>query len=183
MRLVGSLLLALFWVTGSADAAETAEYSGWKRIDSRYTTIWLHPSLEARKVNKKISIWRVRPKSKPQTEGETPEGELAYKLDILFRRAQEILDMYPPGVRTTLRIAPSQSDIKEAHDAHYGQGTPAAAFYVFEKNTIYATVVNLSESILAHEMAHCIIDHYFRARPPRKVEELLAMHVDSHLRE
>ena len=91
--------------------------------------------------------------------------------------------MYPAGVHTTLRIAKERQQIEGVHARRYGQGTEADSFYIFEENTIYATVKDISESVLVHEMAHCIIDHYFRVRPPRKIEELLAMHVDAHLRD
>jgi len=41
----------------------------------------------------------------------------------------------------------------------------------------------LNENILAHEMGHCIIDHYFVILPPRKIQEMLAVYVDIHLQE
>lgn len=105
------------------------------------------------------------------------------KCDTLFQRAQEILDMYPPGIHTTIRISRDREEIKDTHASRYGFTTEAIAFYVFENNTIYTTAKDISESVLAHEMAHCIVDHYFRMRPPRKIEEMLAMHVDAHLRD
>ncbi len=163
-------------------ADDTQELRNWRRIDSRYCTIWLHPSLDAKKVNRQISTWRVRPQVRPD-KGDTEESKLAAKCDLIFRRAEEVLDMYPPGIHTNVRIAMDRSDIKETHAERFGYGTKAVSYYIFENNTIYATVKDISESVLAHEMAHCIIDHYFRVRPPRKIEELLAMHADTHLRE
>jgi hypothetical protein len=35
--------------------------------------------------------------------------------------------------------------------------------------------------MLAHEMAHSIIDHYLRVRPPHATAEILARYVDGHL--
>ena len=178
------VLVAAGWLVigGTAQAEETQDVSNWRRIDSRYCTIWLHPSIEAKKVNRRVSTWKVRPQVKA-ANGDTEEGELAAKCDTIFRRAEEILDMYPAGVHTTIKIAKDRSEIAGVHANRYGHGTKAVAFYVYEDNTIYAAVKDLSESVLVHEMAHCIIDHYFRIRPPRKIEELLAMHVDAHLRE
>ena len=151
-------------------------------MDSRYCTIWVEPGLKAKKLNQKLKTWMIRPQGRLVTT-ETPEDQLAAKCDTLFRRAQELLDMYPPGIHVTIKIAKAHHQIKDAHAARYGFGTEAIAFYVMEENTIYATAGTLSESVLAHEMAHCIVDHYFRVRPPRKIEELLAMYVDAHLRE
>ena len=167
---------------GWVQAQAQEELVGWQRIDSRYCTMWLEPSLEAKMVNRKVKTWMIRPKVRAP-KAETPEGQLAAKCDTLFRRAQELLDMYPPGIHVTVKIARRREEIRSTHAAHYGFGTEAIAFYVFAHNTIYATGKDLSASVLAHEMAHCIIDHYFGIRPPRKIEEMLAMYVDAHLGE
>jgi len=168
-------------VAGVAQADELQDV-GWQRIDSRYCTIWLDSSIDAKQVNRRIRTWMLRPQVRV-TMANTPEGQLAAKCDTIFRRAQELLDMYPPGIHVTIKVARHHDQIRSVHAARYGFGTEAIAFYMFENNTIYATMGELSESVLAHEMAHCIIDHYFGVRPPRKVEELLAMYVDAHLRE
>ena len=42
-------------------------------------------------------------------------------------------------------------------------------------------VQDINEGILAHEMAHAIIDHFFDIRPPRATAEILARYVDKHL--
>jgi len=167
---------------GGIPAGELEDTSGWPRIDSRYCTIWLEPSLEVKTINQRLKTWMIRPTGLRPT-ADTPEAQLAAKCDTIFRRAQELLDMYPPGVHVTVKITSTQDAIQSVHAARYGIGTEAIAFYVFENNTIYTTGKDLSTSVLAHEMAHCIIDHYFGVRPPRKIEEMLAMYVDAHLGE
>ena len=155
---------------------------GWQRIDARYCTIWLDPELSAKGINKRISIWLLHPQTQ-LARSDAPEAQLAQKCDTLFVRAQELLDMYPPGVHVTVRVAKRHEQIDAVHAARYGHGVDAAAFYLFEENTIYVTAGEVSESVMVHEMAHCLIDHYFRVRPPRKIEEMLAMYVDEHLRD
>jgi hypothetical protein len=179
-----SLVVAVGCVALAARArAEEIPEAGGQRIDSRYCTIWLDPLISAKQVNRQISTWSIRPQVRPGGEAQTPERQLAAKCDTIFRRAQELLDMYPPGIHVTIQVAQHHRQIKNVHAARYGHGTEAIAFYMFENNTIYATAGELSESVLAHEMAHCIIDHYFGVRPPRKIEEMLAMYVDAHLGE
>ena len=183
MRRICYILAICF--LGTAGRARTAsaeeDLTLWKRIDSRYCTIWLHPEVETKKVSRRISTWRVHDRVKSSED--TDESELAAKCDTIFRRAQEILDMYPPGVRTTLKVVKKRSEIEQLYERRYGYDPESIAFYEFEANTIYVAEKDISESVLAHEMGHCIIDHYFRVRPPRKIEELLAMHVDEHLRD
>lgn len=167
---------------GWVHAEELGETAGWQRVDSRYCTIWLEPNLETKKLNQKLKTWMIRPQvARPSAD--TPDAQLAAKCDTIFRRSQELLDMYPPGVHVTVKITSTRDAIQSVHAARYGIGTEAIAIYVFENNTIYAAAKEFSTSVLAHEMAHCIIDHYFGVRPPRKIEEMLAMYVDAHLGE
>ena len=178
------LVLMALWATaaGAARAEEFQDRINWKRIDSKYCTVWLRQEVEAKQVNKRINTWQARPPVNV-AKSESEELKLAAKCDTIFQRAQEILDMFPPAVHTTLRIVKNRNEIEGIHEGRYGYGTEAVAFYDLEDNTIFVAMKDLSEGVLAHEMAHCIIDHYFRVRPPRKIEELLAMHVDEHLRD
>jgi len=162
--------------------AHSAEPGVWQRVESLYCTILVDPSVELKQINQKLKTWRMRPQV-GMSSTETPEAQLASKCDSVFRRTQDVLDMYPNGLHVTVKITPTRDSIQVAHAARYGVGTEAIAFYVFENNTIYATAKALSTSVLAHEMAHCIIDYYFGIRPPRKIEEMLAMYVDAHFGE
>ena len=55
------------------------------------------------------------------------------------------------------------------------------AWYRFDQNTIYLQVKDMHEGMLAHEMAHAIIDNFLKVRPPRASAEILARYVDTHL--
>jgi hypothetical protein len=182
MRRAWGLAVFLFFSISASGYAETSDdTTGWQRIDSRYCTLWIEPTVSLKKINRRVSTRWVRSPVKLK-KGASPDQQLAAKCDILFRRAEEVLDMYPPGLHVTIKVTENQSRIKNLHAAYYGHGTEAAAFYRYQNNTIYATAKDLSESVLVHEMAHCIVDHYFDVRPPRKIEEVLAMHVDAELR-
>ncbi len=183
LRLLGGFLIsALFFLNQISPAIASTDYSYGQRIDSRYCTIQFDAGVEVSKVNRKVSTRWIDSRIKvPKDTG--PESELAAKCDILFRRAQEVLDMYPPGMHVTIRVTRDSSFVGRVHEAHYGRGTEAIAIYLFQENTIYASAKDISESVLIHEMAHSIIDHFFQARPPRKIEEMLAMYVDAHMRD
>ena len=55
------------------------------------------------------------------------------------------------------------------------------AWYTFEQHTIYLQVEDINEGMLAHEMAHAIIDNFLQVRPPSASAEILARYVDAHL--
>ena len=116
-----------------------------------------------------------------------PKGDdlletVSRKVDALYERVQEILDMRGEIPKVTLRLYPD----KEALAGVYRQftGSPelrVRAWYIYERNTIYLNVEDVHEGMLAHEIAHAIIDHYLTVRPPRATAEILARYVDEHL--
>ena len=96
LAVAGSVVFA-----GWIHAEELGETAGWQRIDSRYCTIWVEPGLQAQKLNQKLKTWMLRPQiARPSAN--TPDAQLAAKCDAIFRRSQELLDMYPPGVHVTV---------------------------------------------------------------------------------
>jgi hypothetical protein len=75
-------------------------------------------------------------------------------------------------------------DKAQLHNAFYemyNQETRLRAWYIFEKNTSYININDLHERMLAHEMAHAMIDNYLTVRPPTATTEILARYVDEHL--
>ena len=173
------LIAVAVWL-GSA-TTQAAEEPGWSRVDSLYCTVWLHPDVAPRTVEKRIGTfflhgWRIH-------SGFSVEERLAEKCDVILKAVERSLEMYPAGLRVTIKVYRSPREIAQVHAERYGFGADADAFYIAEEDTIYTTVGSVSTSVLAHEMAHSVMNHYFTVRPPRKIEELLAIHVDEHLGE
>ena len=185
MRCLWNLAIAALILSQAApvaDAVVLKDTAGWQRVDSRFCTVWVHPELSLKKINRKISTRWIHTRF-PMQKKSGLHGELATKCDMLFRRAEELLDMYPAGVHVTVKVAKNREDLRQTHQQYYGQGTDAIAFYHFPNNTIYIWGKKISESVLIHEMAHSIIDHFFQVRPPRKIEEMLAVHVNKQMRD
>ncbi len=165
-----------------APAQENRPEIPWLRIDSQYTTFLIPPSLVPEVVDRRVDIFGIPSHWVSKRTADDAKERLAAKGDLIFRRVQEVLQMYPKQKRVTIRVEKDPGNLQTAHHARYGRGTRAIAFYVWEENTIYVTAGNLSESVLAHEMAHCIVDHFFGTRPPPNVEELVAVYADENLR-
>ena len=178
------LFLGLMIVGSSnfAYAGDSSNTVGWERIDSRYCTVWLAPGVDAGKVNRQVNTRWIKFRYRAD-KGNSPKEELGAKCDMIFKRAQELLDMYPPGIHVTWKITADKDYLQQVHKDIYGHGVDTVSFYLFQDNTIYSLYREVSESVVVHEMAHCIIDHYFKVRPPRKIEEVLAMYADEHLRD
>ncbi len=57
------------------------------------------------------------------------------------------------------------------------------SFYIHGYATIYTSMQDISDSVISHEMAHAVMDNYFKVMPPERAAEFLATYVDSHLEE
>ncbi|MFA6321186.1 MAG: hypothetical protein WCY36_04940 [Candidatus Omnitrophota bacterium] len=115
------------------------------------------------------------------------EEKVRYQLDALFRHAQAILDMRPANIHVNIKIFKTRAEVEGEYLKIFNSAKPSAedlkAFYVNKYNTIYTSEEDISDSVVAHEMGHAIIDHYFAVIPPEKIRELLASYVDLHLAE
>lgn len=116
-----------------------------------------------------------------------PEGHdlldaVSKKVDAIYERVQEILDMRGQIDKVTLRLYPNREALARVYRAFTGSpNLRVRAWYIYERNTIYLNAEDVHEGMLAHEIAHAIIDHYLTVRPPRATAEILARYVDEHL--
>ncbi len=161
-----------------------AESREEKVLKTKYCTVLYPLKMELKTMSRKISdgfIYDIEYKRVSKTL--PPEIRLSSKLDMLFERVEEILDMYPMGIHVKVKVYSFRREVMRVYEDIFKKRENVRAFYVYKYNTIYTSLQDISESVLAHEMAHCVIDHYFVILPPRKVQEILAMYVDVHLRE
>lgn len=110
------------------------------------------------------------------------EEMLVQKVDAIFERAQKILDMRKKMEKISVNIYPDSNELKNAFSLIYrGAQCKLRAWYRYRNNTVYINSEDTHAGMLAHELAHGIIDHYFGVRPPPETAEILARYVDSHL--
>jgi hypothetical protein len=110
------------------------------------------------------------------------ESRLKTKMEALYKRVQDILDMHKKMEKISINLYHNEEQLKDAYMRIYNQPCRIRAWYEFRHNTIYINVNDVHEGMLAHEMAHGIIDHYLLVRPPTATAEILARYVDSHLK-
>lgn len=106
----------------------------------------------------------------------------ATKTDAVFERAQAILDMKKRIPKIRIRLYPDKAALKRVYSMLSRDKRVMRAWYLFRSNTVYLNVRDLHEGILAHELAHGIIDNFLRVRPPANTAEILARYVDAHLK-
>jgi hypothetical protein len=157
----------------------------WQTIETKHTVIRYQTSKDLKKFNSRIK-YRVEPlglkglfsSSRP----EDTEGMVIKKADALFEKAQQILDMRKKMKKVTINVYKNKKQLREAYQGIYMKPCHVRAWYEYRFHTIYICIEDMHEGMLAHEMAHGIIDHYLLVRPPSATAEILARYVDSHLK-
>jgi hypothetical protein len=91
----------------------------------------------------------------------TVGDELRNKLDAIVEKAEIILNMFPETLKFNVMLLSEDSDVWASYKHRYGNPAHYIAFYSPQSNTIYISVEDVSLRILAHEIAHVIIDQYF----------------------
>lgn len=116
-----------------------------------------------------------------QSEDATVEERVGRRLDLLLGRAKDILGMHWNVPKLNIRIFNDRSELSDEYVKIFGTREEYKSFYVHKYETIYTSAEDISDSIVAHEMGHAIVDHYFAVVPPPKVSEVIASYVDMHL--
>jgi len=177
------ILSVIFYVSFLGEAAYAQE-GNKGAFSSKFCTILYDNDVDLKKVNRCVNPGFSNFYS-PRTYKANPEISIediiSDKFDAIFNKAEEILDMFPARIRVAVNIYKRQEDLDKVYEEFFNEPNKAVSFYIYKTNTIYAVESQLNENILAHEMAHCIIDHYFVILPPRKIQEMLSAYVDLHL--
>ena len=159
---------------------ETTKKPLWQRIETKHTVIQYENLKDLKKFEGKIDYSRDESVFKglfSSTSNDLKEA-IHKKVEALFKRVQEILDMRTKINKITINIYPNKNRLDEIYYHITGTKCRIRSWYIYESNTIYINASDIHEGILAHEMAHAIIDHYFSVRPPKATAEILARYVD-----
>lgn len=184
------LLFMLLFSAAAASASvvsdnQFSDGNDWMSVKSLYCTIFFKDGVDLEAIDKKIDTYKIDYglTEKPPRAGDEAEDEIAYKFDLIFFKVQEILDMRPKGLRMNVRIYKGQDDLNRVYVEIFDRENNFIAYYIFKINTLFASQEKISANVLAHEIAHCIIDHYFSIVPPTKVAEMIAQYADVHIRD
>jgi hypothetical protein len=106
------------------------------------------------------------------------KDEVSNKVDLIYGRVQEILDMHSRPDGLTIILLPSEAEVQQVYQQQYNRYAGYIAFFSPEQNSIYLAVDKVDIRVLAHEMAHVVIHHFFQKRPPERIHEVLAQYVE-----
>jgi len=151
-------------------------------IRSAYFNIYVSPGVDLNRVYKRINrrYFPISYGRKPDSLASSEE-KIAYRMDALMERVEQILDIYPQGVRINIRIFKTRKELNDFYGSLFKTNESYNSFYINKLKTIYISEQDISDSILAHEIGHVVVDHYFKVVPSETVREMLATYVDLHL--
>lgn len=161
-----------------------AESLNWKVLETRYVKLYYLSRADLEMFDKKIDY---EDNSQGfgffgnKKSGGNLDEELIKKMDSLYERVQAILDMRRSMKKVTVKIYGNKNTLWNSYQEIYKKRRELRAWYIFEYHTIYVNREDLNEGMLAHEIAHSVIDHFLEVRPPSATAEILARYVDMHL--
>lgn len=157
----------------------------WLRLETRHTVIQYQSLADLTRFHREVNFglhgWGLG-QLFASSASDDLLAAVPKQMDSLYERVQEILDMRKKMEKVTVNLYSNKSQLRDAYLRIYHNECRIRAWYQYENNAVYVTLDDLSEGILAHEMAHSIIDHYLLVRPPTASAEILARYVDEHLK-
>ena len=181
------LLLSPFNLAGG----ETSDNLQWKSLETTYAILKYQSEKDLKKFYKKVDYSPERWSIKSLIGGSSSDNltaNIKAKIDALYERVQDILGMHKKVNKVTIivyhnknQLGDSYSKVCNSATLAYGRSSVPKAFFIYNFNTIFVNAKDLHEGILAHEIAHFIVDNFLRVQPPRPTAEILARYVDKHL--
>ena len=134
-----------------------------------------------RKFNRNVRLGSLSYAARDRTSI-TVEDEVRNKVDVVLERVKVVLAMFPKNLNFTIILLPSDTDVQKVYTGKFGKKVNFISFYSPRDKIVYISVDDVRLGVLAHELAHVVIDFYYYENPtPVKIHEILAQFVESHL--
>lgn len=175
------LFLVLSACLNPAHASESP-IPHWQSLATEHTTIQYQTTGDLAAFGSRLGCAPVSSTGQIPADSTTPlmacHEEIAGKVDDLFRKSCDILGMHGFMNKISIRVFGDKQQQDAAFYELYKKGSTVRAWYTHSQLAIYVQINDLSPGMLAHELAHAIIDHYMIVPPPGESAEILARYVD-----
>ncbi len=170
------LITVLFIIFLPVLSPRIAAGSDWQVLQSNCCTIKYLDEAHLRTFTLRIGGFRFT-----STGLDDNPDNVKTKVDEVMEKVQTILDMYPDEMAISISLYVDHLSIGRIFREFSETGNIPIAFYANKSKTIYVDISSVTDGVLAHEMAHAVINFYFDVPPPAKMQEILAQYVDLHL--
>jgi len=169
VRILGALLLCFLWTLASG-----------QELEAKHATIVYSDNRQLSDFNRGVRMGSLLYLMFNQKSVEAAR-EAREKVDAVVERVQAILDMFPRSLRFKLVLLRGKEDVGDAYQKKFSRRADFIAFYSPEDKTVYVSVDDVSLAVLAHEIAHVVVDSYFEVSAPVRVHEVLAQYVEAQI--
>ncbi len=181
------LLIAVLVASSLLANAPAAEARAWKTLLTRHAIIFFEDDADLAALEQHLEIDPITLRTQQITGAAPVEAgehtQLAQKIDYVFERVQVVLDMRQNMPRVQIRVFDGELIVEEVCPQcrhRYLYGDNPRSWYVYEQKSIYLTIQDIRVGILAHEVAHHVIDHFFAVRPDPQSSEILAVFAEKN---
>lgn len=177
------LILLCFTFYGDFRADPSGDID-WKCFETKFTLIRYRSPESLIQFVRKLNYGPQTPPLYPpysDSKADPLIANVTQKVDAIYLRVQMILDMQRQVKKVTINLYPNQHRLQTAYAKIFSEPCKVRAFYVHKYNSLYLNAEDIHEGMLAHELAHAVIDHYLLIRLPTASAEILARYVESHL--
>jgi len=152
-------------------------------LKSKYFDIEIRQDVDKFDLIKKLKInYFLHLDTATSKTGFEVDDQLKAVLDAIYLEVCDELDIHMPSFRIGLEIMPDRNLVNETVRPYYKGKIDVPSFYRYDNNMIYISSADLTVGMLAHEISHAIISHYFVVPPPMKVQEVLAGYAEYSIR-
>ena len=156
--------------------------SEWSSKKGDLMEIFYRAEVDLKKFDRKVKVrWLKGGKRLRGISGLSLAGAVVFKLDVIRMNVERILDMYPRQWLVGLHVIKDKAGVREIMRKRFRKDAGHLAFYSRGDKNIYVAANRANENIVAHEIAHAIIDQKLGSAVPSTVHEILARYVDAHL--
>lgn len=148
---------------------------------SRYVTLSYADKEVLQEFNENLQLSRKLSYAARKKNVVTVGDEVLAKADIIIEKVQVVLDMFPNNYHIRLVLLPDDEDVARVYKQKYGKSVDHIAYYSLSEKTIYISADDTRLRVLAHEIGHSVVDHYFQVRPPYNIHELMAQFAEKHV--
>jgi len=180
--LLPGLLLALVLLFPRAGTAGT-EDPGGRRFETRCCTVVYRSVRDLERLNARLKVsylgnlldWEALRSPDPLRRLET-------KLGAVLDRVRTILGMEEETGRPVIRLVRERDRAAASPHLGYPGRRPPKAWFLPAQRVIVLPLDEADAHVLAHELAHALLYERFGPLASGEIQEILARHVDRHLR-
>jgi len=113
----------------------------------------------------------------------TVQDEVKSKVDLVVEKVESVLEMFPDILQFKMKVMATSDEVQQVYLAKYGRQVDHIAYYSLKEKTIYISTDDANLRVMAHEIGHTVVDHYYKNPTPSKIHEVLAQFAEKYVTE